>query len=149
MAEVNSFQAAEIAAGRKVVAATQNNVRALYIRTPTNHAFQNGDTMGSGLVLPPGTRALIPTVSCGAGTASSTISVGLRNPKTKAAIAAGALVTGQSITSAVVAQPVTGSYFAAGADSVLTEEAEVYVTFGGADPTANQQVAVYLPYIAP
>ncbi|HEY0878989.1 MAG TPA: hypothetical protein VGE10_11120 [Zeimonas sp.] len=149
MAEVNSYQAAELAAGRKLAPATHNRLRTAYFRTPTTHAIANGDTMGSGLTLPAGARIVRVRESHGAGAASSTVDVGVRNPTTKVAIVADAIVKALALTSAGVSDPVTGTKILGGADYVLPSDAELYATFGGATPTANQQVAFWVDYIAP
>lgn len=149
MPEVNSYQAAELAAGRKLVPATHNRLRSAYFRTPTTHAIANGDTMGSGLTLPAGARIVRVRESHGAGAASSTVDVGVRNPTTKVAIVADAIVKALALTSAGVSDPVTGTKILGGADYVLPSDAELYATFGGATPTANQQVAFWVDYIAP
>lgn len=149
MSEVNSYQAAEIAAGRKLAPATHNRLRCAYFRTPTTHAIANGDTMGSGITLPAGARIVRVRESHGAGAASSTVDVGVRNPTTKVAIVADAIVKALALTSAGVSDPVTGTKILGGADYVLPSDAELYATFGGATPTANQQVAFWVDYIAP
>lgn len=149
MSEVNSYQAAEIAAGRKLAPAAHNRLRCAYFRTPTTHAIANGDTMGSGITLPAGARIVRVRESHGAGAASSTVDVGVRNPTTKVAIVADAIVKALALTSAGVSDPVTGTKILGGADYVLPSDAELYATFGGATPTANQQVAFWVDYIAP
>ena len=149
MPEVSSFQVAETAAGRKLKAATNNRVRAAFFNTPATHAFANGDTMGTGIVLKAGTR-LLPwaTVSTGDGATSSTLSVGLRDPITRVAVDATAIVASRSLDTAGVFMPLTGTKLDAGEDYTLPTDMEIYATFGGADPGANLQVGVYVPYLA-
>ncbi|MFT3720412.1 hypothetical protein [Pseudorhodoferax sp.] len=149
MAEINARGAAEIAAGRKVLFDSDGKSGTAVVEMPAVHAAANGDTAGSGIVLPKGTRFLCPvTVSCAAGTASATLSVGLRNPRTKAAIDAAALVSAASISAAATAQVNTGTKLIGGQRYVLDQDAEIYLTFGGATPPANQAVRVEVGYIA-
>lgn len=149
MAEVKSFQQVEQDAGRKLKAATNNRVRAAFFNTPAAHTFANGDTMGTGIILKAGTR-LLPwaTLSCDDGATSSTMSVGLRDPITKTAVDATAIIASRSLDTAGVFMPLTGTKLDAGEDYTLLTDMEIYATFGGATPTANSQVAVYVPYLA-
>lgn len=148
MAEIAGFSQAEITAGRKLVAATLNNLRGVFVRTPTTHTALNGDTIGTGVVLKAGTRlGGLPVLSCAAGTASSTLSVGLRNPTTLVAVDATAIINAQAVNAAVVVAPVTGTKLTGGQDYVLPSDLEVYFTVGGANLTANQQISVLIPII--
>lgn len=138
-------------AGTKAPAASHNRVRVAVASMAAAYAqpAQN-DTAGTDLVLLKGSRlAGLPLVSNGAGTAASTLSIGLRNPVTKVAIDATAIVNALAINAAQISQPATGTKLITGQDYVLTEDAEIYLTFGGAAGLANQQICAYIPYVAP
>ena len=149
MAEINSLQAANRAAGVANRAGDHGNLRVAVVSMPAAWSAANGDTVATGVVLPAGARPRFPNVSTAAGAASSTLSVGLRNARTGVVLSATALVDAQAITSAANAMVVTGSAIRNGADYVLPVDAEVYLTFGGANPTANQAIRVEVPYLAP
>lgn len=139
-----------IAAGRKTEPTAHNRVREVIIDTPAVWSAANGDTFGTGIVLPKGSRILAgPTLSNGAGAASSTLSFGLRDPITKTAIDATAIANATAITTAACAQVNTGTKFTAGQYYVLPQDAEIYGTFGGAAPTANQAIRLELAYVQP
>lgn len=143
--------AASQVAGTKAPAAAHNRVRMAVVTMAAAYAqpAQN-DTAATGIVLMKGTRlGGLPLVSNGAGTASSTLSIGLRNPVTKVAIDATAIVNALAINAAQISQPATGTKLITGQDYVLDQDAEIYLTFGGAAGLANQQIAAYIPYVAP
>lgn len=139
-----------ITLGQKTRSSAHNKVRTVFVDTPGTWSAVNGDTAGTGIILPKGSRLLSgPTVSSAAGTASSTMSIGLRNPVTKVAIDATAIVSAVSIASSAVAQINTGTKLTAGQYYELLEDAEIYLTFGGANPTANQAIRAEIGYVAP
>lgn len=150
MAEINARAAAEQAAGRKVLYDTQGEKSIAVVEMPTTWSANQNDTAATGIVVPKGARFLgNVVVSSAAGTASSTLSVGLRNAKTKVAIDATAIVNAVSIASAATAVVSTGTKLITGQRYVLDQDAEIYLTFGGANPTANQALRVEIPYLAP
>lgn len=149
MAEINTLQAANRAAGIKGPAGDHNGVRVAVVTMPAAWTAANGDTAATGIILPAGARPMFPRVSCAAGAASSTMSVGLRNAKTGAVLSATALVDAQAITSATNALAVSGTAIRNGANYTVPVDAEIYLTFGGANPTANQAIRVEVPYVAP
>lgn len=145
MAEIVSRQAAKIAAGTKMAPAeAYGKQRVVVLTTPATHAAALNDTIGSGITLPVGTRILASSfVSCAAGAASSTLSIGLRDPVSKTAIASAGIASGVALTTASSRlEANTGTLIANGAEYVTTAVSEIYATFTGAAPTANQQVRI-------
>ena len=151
MAEVNVTRTklAQVA-GSKAPAGSFNRVREAVITMAAVYAAPaQNDIAGTELYLPKGTRLVAaPTLSNGAGTASSTLSVGLRNAVTKVAVDATAIINAAAITSAATAQVNTGTKLTAGQDYLLDQDCEVYMTFGGAAGAANQQIRVEIPFVA-
>lgn len=137
--------------GRKSPAAIKNRVRTAVIQSAAAYAAPaNGDTLGTSLVLPQGSRILCPvTFSRGAGTASSTLSVGLRDPITKVAIDATAVLAAADLAAAGTAQFNTGTKVTGGQEYYLPQDAELYATVGGANGAANQQFRVEVNYLSP
>lgn len=150
MAEVNGRLPTEVAAGRKVMMDTQARSFVAVAEMPLVHAGAAiADTIGFGLILKKGYRLLCPvTLSNGVGTASSTLAIGLRDPVTKVAIDATAIMAATSVAAAATAQVNTGTKLAAGLRYVLPSDAEVYGTVAGAAIPANQAIRVEIPYIA-
>src|SRR4051812_43117029 len=152
MAELNTATRTKVAqtAGVKAPAASHNRVRVAVIETPAAWTAANGDTAGTSLVLLQGSRLLCPvTLSNGTGAASSTVSVGIRDNLTKVAIDATAVLAATAITTAATAQVNTGTKLTAGQFYVMPQDVELYLTFGGAAPTANQAIRVEVSYVAP
>lgn len=151
MAEVNvtKTKLAQIA-GTKTSMGSFNRRRTAVICTPATYAAPaQNDIAGTALVLPKGTRVVLPvTVSCAAGTASSTLSVGIRDALTKVAIDANAIVNAASIASAATSQVNTGTKLITGQDYVMPQDAEIYLTFGGAAGAANQAIRVEIDFVA-
>lgn len=152
MAEVNVTRTklAQVA-GTKSPASSHNRLRMAVVSMAAAYAAPaQNDTAGTSILLLKGTRLAGPvTVSSAAGTASSTLSVGLRNPVTLVAIDATAIVNAAAISAAATAQVNTGTKMLNGQDYVLDQDAEIYLTFGGAAGAANQQIRVEVPYVAP
>lgn len=149
MAEVNSKQAANKAANKRNHPADHNRVRCLVISTPDAWTAADGDTMATGQALPPGARPIAVKVACAAGAASSTVSVGHRK-LSDASGAVAASLGSQAINAAGTFTVTNGTLMANGADAVTPDyEVEVFLTFGGANPTANQDIRVELLYVAP
>jgi len=150
MAEQNTRNAAELAAGRKLGPSENGQEQRMIIEWPAAHAFANGDTVGTGMILKRGTRlTALPLISFATGAASSTLSLGLRDPVTKTAIDATAIVNALAITTAATASSATGTKYVNGQRYLLPQDAEVYATLGGATPQANQAIRVEIPYITP
>lgn len=151
MAEVNSAQAALVAAGSKIKHCDHGNVRSLVINTPATFAeLAINDTLASGQFIPKGSRILSVWKGNGTGTASSTFDLGLRKRDgtvidADGLTAAGALATATTIDVNVS----TGALLAAGKDYVLADDAEPYLTATGAVLAANQDVRIVIEYIGP
>lgn len=142
--------AVAIAAGNKIHSAAHNRVRAVIIDTPATYTAASGDTFGTGIVLPKGSRLLAPiTLANAANTASLTLALGLRDATTKVAVDATALCAATAITTATCAQLNTGTKFTAGQYYVLAQDCEIYGTFAAATPTANAAIRAEIQYVAP
>ena len=139
-----------IAAGKKVDPTAQNRSRFAVISTPATWSASNGDTAGTGIVLAKGSRLICDVVaSFATGAASSTLSVGLRDATTKVAVDATAIINALAITTAATSQVNTGTKLVSGLDYTLPQDCEIFLTFGGAAPAANQAIRIEVPYIAP
>lgn len=149
MAEVNGRVPAEVAAGRKVLYDTEMRESRVVLEMPATHAGAAiADTINFGVVLKKGARLLCPvTVSNGAGTASSTLAIGVRDPVTKVAIDATAILAATSIASAQTIQANTGTKLTNGQRYVLLQDAEVYGTVAGAAIPANQAIRIEVPFL--
>jgi hypothetical protein len=149
MAEVLGRLPTEAAANRKVCQDTQARTFMVMAEMPLVHAGASiADTINFGLVLKKGTRLVCPvTVSNGAGTASCTLALGLRDPVTKVAIDATALLAATAINAAQTIQANTGTKLTAGQRYVLLTDAEVYATIAGAAVPANQAIRLEIPYM--
>lgn len=151
MAEVNSAQAVEIAAGRKLKHCDKGEVRRIVITTPATFAeLAINDTMASGQYIPKGSRILAVWKGHGTGTASSTFDLGLRK-RDGTVIDADGLVAVSALTTATTVDVScgTGALVAAGVDYVTTDDAEIYLTAKGAVLAANQDVRITVEYIGP
>ena len=151
MAEVNSYQAAEIAAGRKLKHCDNGNVRRLVFTTPATFSqLAIGDTMASGQFIPKGSRILAVWKGHGTGTASSTADIGLRKRDGTVVDADGLSALTTLTTATTVDLSVgTGALMAAGVDYVTADDVEVYLTAQGAVLAANQDVRITVEYISP
>lgn len=152
MAEVNVTRTRlSKIAGTKAPASSFNRVRKAVVTMAAAYAAPaQNDTAGTELVLVAGSRLVGGVyVSNGAGTASSTLSVGLRDAITKVAVDATAIVNAVAITAAASAQVDTGTKLITGQDYILPSDMEIYFTFGGAAGAANQQIRVEVPFVAP
>jgi len=149
MAEVNSKQAANKAANKRNRSADYNPVRCLVITTPDAWTAADGDTMATGQKLPPEARPIGVKVGCAAGAASSTVSVGHRKLSDGSGAVAASLGS-QAINAAGTFDVDNGTLMANGADAVTPDyEVEVFLTFGGANPTANQDLRIEVLFVAP
>lgn len=149
MAEVLGRLPTELAANRKVMFDTQARSFVAVAEMPLVHPGTGAtDTINFGLILKKGDRLLCPpTLSNGTGTASSTLAIGLRDPVTKVAIDASAILAATAINAAQTIQANTGTKLTAGQRYVLPSDAEVYGTVAGAVIPANQAIRVEIPYI--
>ncbi len=149
MAEVLGRLPTELAANRKVLHDTQARSFVAICELPATHAaYSIADTIGYGIVLKKGTRLLAPvTLSFSTGTASCTLAIGLRDPVTKVAVDATAILAATAITTAGTSQLNTGTKLTAGQRYVLTADAELYGTVAGAVLAIDQAVRVEVPYL--
>jgi hypothetical protein len=74
--------------------------------------------------------------------------MGLRDPVTKVAIDATAILAATAINAAQTVQASTGTKLTSGQRYVLTQDAEIYGTVAGAAVPANQAIRVEVPYLA-
>lgn len=150
MAEINSRQAARIAAGNKVLNADAGRLRTVVVQTPATFSqLAIDDTLAGGVFIPKGSRIVNARVSNGTGTASSTINVGLRKRADNTVLSATAISSLIAITTATTTPTAAGNgaYIAGGVDQVLSDDAEVYVTAKGAVLAANQLLRIEVDYI--
>ena len=151
MAEINSAQAVLVAANQKINHYDRGRVRTAIVTTPATFAqLAIADTIAGGQIIPKGSRIIGCRIGNGTGTASCTISVGLR--KTDAAktiVSSTAISILTAITTATTVPTVAsnGTLIAAGVDSVTAEDDEIYLTVAGAVLAANQDVRVEVDYV--
>lgn len=150
MAEINSAQAANVAAGTMNKSADKNRKSMLTVTMPATWSASNGDTVATKQVLPASCRVTGVRVSNAAGASSSTLSVGIRKATDGTSADPDALVNALAITTAAYAGVFTGALLTAGQSAIMPAyETEVYLTFGGANPTANQALRVEIDYVSP
>lgn len=150
MAEIYSTQQVNKNAARKSAPADNNKSRTLTVSMPAAWGASNGDTVGTGQVLPPACRVTGVRISNAAGAASSTVSAGIRKLSDGSQADADALINAQGLTSAAYTAVYSGALLTAGQSAVMPNyETEVFLTFGGANPTANQQFRIEVDYVAP
>lgn len=152
MPEFNSRQAALIAAGSKALSTAAGKKRTLVVTSPATAAWAQNDTLASGIRIPKGSRFLCDSfASHAAFGASVTLSVGIRNFHTKAAITgaggAAGLASAVDVSAAGRSALNNGSLLAAGVEYVATEDCEVYATLGGANPTDDAQIRLEVSYL--
>lgn len=151
MAEIKSVQMAKLAAvPAQKLATTESHgrVRIMFAALATTHAEGAiADTVVFGRI-PAGARILpTGTLACAAGTASSTLDIGLRRVKDRTVIDADGLAAAVNIASAGSKAINTGALIANGASYVTVEEVEVYGTIAGAVLAANQAMNVQITYV--
>lgn len=151
MSELSTVTRTKIAqvAGSKMTATANNRERVAIIDTAAAYSAANGDTFGTGIIIPKGARLLAPYLSNAAGNASSTLSVGIRDAVTGVAVDATALINAASLAAASAGQVSTGTKIVNGQYYVMPQDVELYGTFGGATPLANAAIRVEVQYVAP
>ncbi len=153
MAELVTVVRSEVdyQAGRKATPSELNRVRAAIIETAATYAAPaQNDTAATHLVIPAGSRIMAAVLlSCAAGTAASTLSVGLRDAITKVAIDATAVLNAAAINAATTVNLFTGSKVITGQYYLVPQDAELYLTFGGAAGSANQAIRVEVLWVSP
>lgn len=150
MAEQNSVQGAKIIAHQKLTPAESHGRQRILVATlPATHAqFAIADTVFLGRV-PANTRFLTGGAMSvgGAGTASSTIDIGIRKTATQEVIDADGITTAASIASAGKVALDTGALITGATDYLTPVECDVYATVGGAVLAANQLIRIEIPYV--
>lgn len=149
MAEFNTSQAAKLVANTKLLPnESAGRVRILAAKMPATYASpQIADTIFIGRI-PVNSRILLGGfVSCAAGTASSTLSIGLRSTKTGTVVSATAIASGVDVAAAGQKAANNGANIANGVEYVTTEEVDVYATVAGAAVAANQALKFEIPYV--
>ena len=151
MAEVNSAQAALVAAGSKIKHCDHGKVEAIVMTTPATFSqLAIGDTMASGQFIPKGSRILAVWNGNGTGTASSTFDLGLRKRDGTVVDADGLVALGALATATTIDVSVgTGALLAAGVDYVTADDVEPYLTAQGAVLAANQDVRITIQFVGP
>lgn len=149
MAETNTTQAAKILARTKLLPHESfGRKRTLCSKMPAVYAqLAIADTIFIGRI-PAGSRILATgIVSCGTGTASCTLSIGLRETATQVVLSATGIATGLDAATAGIKPANTGVYITAGAEYVTLVETDVYATVAGAVLAANQALKFELHYV--
>jgi len=153
MAELNTITRTKIAqvAGSKASGGSFNRSRVAIIDTPAAYtAPAQNDTAGTELYVPQGARIQLPVVlSCAAGAAGGTLSIGIRSARTKVAIDPTAVLNAAPINAAFNGPLNTGTKLVNGQYYTMPEDVELYLTFGGAAGTANQAIRAEVSFVAP
>ncbi len=151
MAEVVSKQAAKIAAGTKLTGADYGFPRTVVFTSPDTVTWANGDTLGSGIRLPVGTRILANGYASFADMGTSiTLDVGLRNASTLVAVDADGIAAAVDVAAAAARSILnSGVLVKDGVEYVTTVETEIYATLNGGTPTANAQIRIEVPVMLP
>lgn len=152
MAELTTATRTQIAqsAGLKAAPSAFNPERRIFIDTPAVWTAANGDTAGTSMVIPAGSRILGGvSLSNAAGAASSTLSIGIRDANTKSIIDATAVMSATSIAAAQALSVFSGTKSVNGIYYVLPVDCELYLTFGGAAPQANQAISAVVGFVSP
>lgn len=149
MAEVKSTQMTSRAAGTKLLPSADGGRKRLFYARYVNDASTDAisDTLYLG-DLPAGARICKDwLVNCSAGTASSTMDIGLRKKSDGTVIDADGIAASVNTAAAGYKDANTGALLAAGEEYVTTEAVEVYATFTGAVFAASQKLTVEGSYV--
>lgn len=152
MAEITSRQVtARVLPGRAEPSQEGGKVRKVFITSPASVTWADGDTIGSGKILPAGVRFTAGAIASHAAMASSVVlSVGIRAADGTAISGAGGaagIASSVSVASAGRTAINNGSLVAAGVEYITTVPCEVYATLSGATPTANAQIRIEVEYV--
>ncbi|WP_369952100.1 hypothetical protein [Ralstonia syzygii] len=149
MAETNTAQAAKLAANTKLLP-HENAGRQRILASKMPAAFAQlaiNDTIFIGRI-PVNSRLLGGgIVSCAAGTATSTLDIGIRSTKTQTVINATGIATGVDVAAAGQKTANNGALIANGAEYVTAEMVDVYATVKVAVLAANQALKFEIPYV--
>lgn len=150
MAEVNTVQGAKIVAGKKLMPADSHGRMRILIATlaATHAAYAVNDTIFLGRV-PANTRLLLGGVIgvADAGTAASTVDIGIRNTQTGEVIDADGIAVGVDIATAAVVKCDTGDLIAKASVYTTPMEVDIYATVKGAALKADQKLKFQIPYV--
>lgn len=149
MAEVKSTQTTAVAAGQKLLPNSDGGRERLfyarYVQGASTQAISDTIYLGD---LPKGARIMKDWVlNCSAGTASSTLHIGLRSKATGTVINASGIASSVDIAAAGYKSANTGALLAAGEEYVTTEALEVYATINVAVLAANQKITIEGSYV--
>lgn len=149
MAEVKSTQTTAVAAGQKLLPSADGGRKRLffaeYVQGASTQAINDTIYLGD---LPKGARICKDwLVNCSAGTASSTLHIGLRKKADGTVISATGIAASVDIAAAGYKDANTGALLAAGLQYVTTEAVEVYATINVAVLAANQKLTVEGSYV--
>lgn len=149
MPEFNSTQRTSIASGYKVLPSADHGRKRLFYARYVNGAstLAINDTIYLG-DLPAGARLCKDwLISCGAGTASSTIDVGLRLKSTQAEVDLDGIASVINTAAAGIKDAVNGALILNGAEYVTTAAVEVVATVKGAVFAASQAIVFEGSYV--
>ncbi|HRU10747.1 MAG TPA: hypothetical protein P5144_15330 [Thermoanaerobaculia bacterium] len=148
MAEITSRQVtARVLPGRAEPSQEGGKVRKVFITSPAAVTWANGDTIGSGKILPAGVRFTAGSIASHAAMAASVVlAVGIRDAS-GTEIDADGICASVSVASAGRTAINNGALVAAGVEYITTVPCEVYATLSGATPTANAQIRIEVEYV--
>ncbi|MGQ7937352.1 hypothetical protein [Paraburkholderia sp. D1E] len=149
MAEANSIQMAKLAAtpSSKLQSNERHGVRRLMFGQINSISAAIGDTIYFGRI-PKAARICGVRLNNAAGTASSTLAIGLRKTFDKTVIAASGLAAATAINAAGNADVTTGTLVVTGLSYITQDEVDVYGTIAGAvTPGGGQLIAVAVDYV--
>lgn len=149
MAEVNSIQMAKLAAApNSKIQANESFGRSRIMFGQVNSASAAiSDTIYFGRI-PKGARITGVWINNAAGTASSTMSLGVRKTSDKSVVAAAGLSAATAINAAQKVDALTGTLTNAGQSYVTQSEVDVYGTIAGAaTPGGGQLISVVVDYV--
>jgi hypothetical protein len=151
MAEANSVQMAKVLASppSKLQPNERNGRSRIMFGTITSISGQIGDTIYFGRI-PTGARITGCWLNTAAGTASSTLALGLRKASDKTVIDAAGLAAATSIASAQKTDTIaTGNLTKNGLSYVTQQEVDVYGTIAGAvtPVSPGQAISVTVDYV--
>ena len=148
MAEITSRQVtARVLPGRAEPSQEGGKVRKVFITSPASVTWADGDTIGSGKILPAGVRFTAGSIASHAAMAASVVlAVGIRDAS-GTEIDADGICASVSVASAGRTAINNGALVAAGVEYITTVPCEVYATLSGATPTANAQIRIEVEYV--
>ena len=149
MAEVLSTQMTAVAAGRKMLPSEDGGryrtLFARYVQGAGTQAISDTIYLGD---LPKGARiSRTGVLSVSTGTASCTLSIGLRTKSTGTVLSATAIAAAVAVTTAGQSAINNGAYIGSGEEYVTVAAVEVYATINTAVLAAAQKIAIELPYV--